>query len=61
LEKGESKMEKREIIFDIPEDKKHSVCYKTAQADPAITSIYVQRSALGKPTPKKIKVTIEEI
>jgi len=54
-------MEKREIIFDIPEDKKHSVCYKTAQADPAITSIYVQRSALGKPTPKKIKVTIEEI
>jgi len=54
-------MEKQEIIFDRPEDKKHSVCYKTTQTDPAIVSIYIQRSALGTPVPKKVKITIEEV
>jgi hypothetical protein len=54
-------MEKQVVIFDVPEAKKHSVCYKTKQDDPAITSIYVMRSHLGNPAPKKIKVTIEEV
>lgn len=54
------KMEKQVIIFDKPEGKKHSICYKTSQNDPAIQSVYVMRSHLGNIPPKKIKITIEE-
>ena len=54
-------MEKIEIVFNKPEDKKHSICYKTDQEDPAVSAVYVMRKHLGKPTPKKIKVTIEEV
>jgi hypothetical protein len=54
-------MQKQIIIFDRPEDKKHSVCYKTGEENPAVTSIYVMRSHLGNPLPKKIKVTVEEL
>jgi hypothetical protein len=54
-------MEKQTIVFDKPEGKKHSVCYKTSQQEPAVTSIYVMRTALGSPVPRKIKVTIEEV
>jgi hypothetical protein len=54
-------MEKQEVIFDKSEGKKHSVCYKTSQENPAISSIYIMRSALGGSVPKKIKCTIEEI
>ena len=54
-------MEKKVIVFDKPESKKHSVCYKTSQEDPAVTSIYVMRSHLGIPLPLKIKVTVEEV
>jgi len=53
-------MEKQVIIFDKPESKKHSICYKPSQEDPAMTSIYVMRSHLGVPPPLKLKVTIEE-
>jgi hypothetical protein len=54
-------MKKQTIVFDKPEGKKHSVCFKTSQDDPAITSVYVMRSHLGSPAPKKIKITIEEV
>jgi hypothetical protein len=54
-------MNKQVVIFDKSEKKKHSVCFKTSQNDPAVTSIYVMKSALGSPSPIKIKVTIEEV
>lgn len=54
-------MNKQEIVFEIKEDKKHSVCYKTKNADAAVTSIYVMRKNLGTPVPNKIKITIEEV
>jgi hypothetical protein len=54
-------MEKKEVIFTIPEGKKHSVCYKTTAKDAAVQSIYVMRTALGNNIPKKIKITIEEV
>jgi hypothetical protein len=53
-------MEKKEVVFDIKEDKKHSVCYKTREVDAAVASIYVMRKALGASVPNKIKITIEE-
>lgn len=54
-------MEKQVVVFDKMEGKKNSCCYKTTQDDPAITSVYVMKYALGQPYPKKIKVTIEEV
>lgn len=54
-------MEKQEVIFDKSEKKKHSVCFKTTQINPAVTAIYVMKLSLGTPVPKKIKVTIEEV
>lgn len=55
-------MEKQEVIFDSMKPKKHSVCYKTKQTDPAVTSIYIMRSVLGGgELPKKVKITIEEV
>ena len=53
-------MEKQTVIFDKVEPKKNSLCFKTTQEDPAITSVYVMKYALGKPFPQKIKITIEE-
>jgi hypothetical protein len=54
-------MKEQVIIFDVPEGKKHSVCYKTRQDSPAVTSIYVMRSHLGLTVPKKLKVVISEV
>ena len=54
-------MEKQVIVFDTSIPKKHSVCFKTSQADAAITTVYVMRTGLGKPIPTKIKVTVEEV
>jgi hypothetical protein len=53
-------MEKQTILLDIKVDKKHSVCYKTLQADVAVSAVYIMRKQLGKPVPNSIKVTIEE-
>ncbi len=49
---------KQSVIFDTYEEKKHSVCYNTTQENPAVTSIYVMKTALPKPYPKKITVTL---
>jgi hypothetical protein len=54
-------MEKQEIIFDVPEGKKHSVCYKTKDKEAAIQSVYIMRHSLGTPVPKVVKITIEEV
>ena len=40
-------MEKQTVIFDSKADKKHSVCYKTSQGNPATTSIYIMKTAFG--------------
>ena len=54
-------MNKQEIIFDTVKPKKHSVRYDTTDESAAIASVYVKRKNLGEATPKKIKVTIEEV
>ena len=54
-------MNKITIIYDKAEPKKHSVRYNTSQAEPAVSSIYISRSALGGQIPLLIKVTIEEV
>jgi hypothetical protein len=51
-------MKTQVIIFDKPEPKKHSICYKTTQDSPAITSVYVMKTHLGGKVPGKIKVTV---
>ena len=53
-------MEKTVVVFPIREDKKHSVCYKATDREAAIQSVYIMRTALGKPVPSKVKITIEE-
>jgi hypothetical protein len=54
-------MDKQIVVFDSKEMKKHSVCYKTKQANAAIKSVYIMKTAFasGK-VPDKIKITIEE-
>lgn len=52
-------MKKQVVVFDVREDKKHSVCYKTSQKDAAVSSVYVKNEALGSPVPKAIKGTFE--
>jgi hypothetical protein len=54
-------VEKQVVVFDSSEEKKHSVCFKTSQERPGVTSIYIMKSCLGQPYPKKVKVTIEEV
>ena len=53
-------MKAQVIIFDKSEAKKHSICFKTTQESPAVTSIYVMKTALEGAVPKKLKVTIED-
>jgi hypothetical protein len=54
-------MEKKVVILSIKEPKKHSICYKTKDADAAIQSVYLMRSAIGLAEPKAVKITIEEV
>ena len=55
-------MNKATVILANPEEKKHSVLYKAAegQQNPAVTSAYVMKTALGTPFPAKLKLTLEE-
>ena len=53
-------MKKLIVVFDKSEAKKHSICFKTSQESPAVTSIYVMKTALDGGVPKKLKVTIED-
>ena len=53
-------MDKQVIIYTQYEEKKHSVCYKTKE-DVAVGTVYVMRSHLGRPFPKSIKLTVEEV
>ena len=52
-------MKPQVILFNKPEPKKHSICYKTTQDSPAVTSIYVMKTHLPSPPPKVVKVTVE--
>lgn len=55
------------VICDSSEDKKGSVRFFPSgdsvdvNGKPAFDSIYINRTFLGKPTPKIIRVTIEEV
>jgi len=54
-------MEKQVIVFNTQIPKKHSVCFKTDDAEAAVNTIYIMRKALGKPVPSAIRVTVEEV
>lgn len=55
-------MKTQVVVFDIPKSKKHSVRYDTTEVEPAVSSIYVSRACFdNEPTPKKLKVTIEDV
>jgi hypothetical protein len=55
-------MDKQVIVLTDAVDKKHSVCYKAKGDDPAVTTVYLMRTAF-KPNkaPKAIRVTIEDV
>lgn len=53
-------MQIAKIEMVINSEKKHSVRYDAAKSDDAaITSVYVMKHSLPKPTPAKLTVTIE--
>jgi hypothetical protein len=61
---------KTEAIFALDSTKKHSALFREEgqtgdwQTDPKAklsSSIYIVHSALSHPTPKKVKITVEEI
>lgn len=56
-------MKKIEAEFEIEKETKNTIRYEevTEGRPPAIRTIYIQKWALGKNPPKKIKVTIEEV
>ncbi len=54
-------MEKQEIIYRTSDPKKHSVRFSTKDPEAAISDVYVKRTALGRPLPEAIKITIEEV
>ena len=54
-------MEKQVIIFDETDPKKHSIRFNTSDPEVATNSIYLKKTVIGLPVPKKIKVTIEEL
>ena len=56
-----------EVIFEQERDTKNTVRYQEVQckvdgidAELAVGTLYVQKTALGDPPPEKLKVTIEE-
>jgi hypothetical protein len=46
-------------ILEYHSEKKNSVRYDTRVEDAVMFTAYVQKTALPKPWPKKIKVTVE--
>lgn len=47
--------------FFLKEEKKNSVVYSAAEADPLATSVYVSKSALPTPFPKAITLTLNTL
>jgi len=60
---GGEKMKKIEAVFEIERETKNTIRYEevTEGMPPAIRTIYIQKWALGKNPPKRIKVTVEEV
>ena len=56
-------MKKIEAVFEIERETKNTIRYEevTEGMPPAIRTIYIQKWALGKNPPKRIKVTVEEV
>lgn len=54
----------RSSLFTLREEKKHSVRYDAlsdSDTDDVATSIYVSKSVLSRPYPKRIRLTVEEV
>jgi hypothetical protein len=47
------------ISMHINSEKKHSVRYDANTSESAITSVYVMKTSLPKPTPQKLTITIK--
>lgn len=58
-----TKMAKIEAEFEIEKETKNTIRYEevTDGKPPVIRTLYIQKWALGKNPPKRIKVTIEEV
>jgi hypothetical protein len=48
------------ITLSFKDEKKHSVRYDSPEKDAMISSIYIHKSALTRPWPKQVRVTVEE-
>lgn len=50
-------------ILNLGEVKKHSVRYNASEndKDPVVTSIYIMKTALERPWPTQVKLTIEAV
>lgn len=49
------------FVMKIYEEKKHSVRYNAKDEDAACSSVYIAKSALPKPFPKELVVTITSL
>ncbi len=54
---------KIEATFEVEKETKNTIRYEeiTEGVPPKIKTLYIQKWALGKNPPKKIKITIEEV
>lgn len=53
-------MEKVSVVLGSPQEKKHSVRYfPLDKNDETVDSVYIAKSALGKPWPEKVRMTFE--
>lgn len=60
-------MEKLALIFSCEKETKNTVQYQEelgeeahSSRDVAVSSLYIQKEALGEPAPQRLKVTIEK-
>lgn len=55
-------MDKREVVYGNPAEKKHSVRYFAMDKNAPMESVYIVKETFnGKKFPSKIKITIEEV
>jgi len=58
--KGVKKLDKKEIEFEFERATKNTYRFQEkASGNPAIGTLYVQKSVFGDKEPKKVKVTVE--
>lgn len=51
----------KSVVLEFNSEKVHSVRYDATGDEPLVSSIYIKKSELTRPFPKKVKVTVEEL